>query len=278
MALGPHSIKNHSLTNLIIFTTKPISVSDSIKISAVVITKNEGQIIEQFLRQLNFVDQVVLVDSGSDDDTVHKAKAFKNVDVFKRKFDNFSAQKNFGIDQAKHPWVLFFDPDEEVLPELKQEIISVIADDTKDAYYVRRQLFFMGKKINYSGFQTDWVIRLGRQNACRYNGNLVHETMNVQGQTGKLKTRLPHHTYKSMPDYLAKLDHYSSLQAQMAFDRGKRASIIHFIWRPWYRFWHQYIIRLGILDGIPGYVLATINAHAVFKRYLKLYLLQRQLK
>ncbi len=250
-------------------------MSTSEKISAVVITKNEGQIIEQFLTKLNFVDQIVLVDSGSQDDTVPKAKKFKNVTVLTRPFDNFSAQKNFGIEQVKHEWILFFDPDESVVPALKQEILEAVAKGTKDAYYVRRQLYFMGKKIKYSGFQTDWVIRLGRKSACRYNGRLVHETMEVSGSTGKLKTRLPHHTYKSMPDYLAKLDQYSSLQAQMSFEAGKKAGLAQLIWRPWYRFWHQYIIRLGILDGLPGYVLATINAHSVFKRYLKLYLLQR---
>jgi glycosyltransferase involved in cell wall biosynthesis len=261
--------------NLIIFTPKAISVSTSQKISAVVITKNEGTVIEKFLDQLSFVDQIVLVDSGSEDDTVEKAKKFQNVSVFTRPFDNFSAQKNFGIDQVKHPWILFFDPDEAVLPSLKKEILDAVIRGDKDAYFVRRQLYFMGKKINYSGFQTDWVIRLGRKNSCRYNGNLVHETMEVTGATGKLKTRLPHYTYKSMPNYLAKLDQYSSLQAQMAFERGKKAGLIQLIWRPWYRFWHQYIIRLGILDGLPGYVLATINAHSVFKRYVKLYLLNR---
>ncbi len=260
---------------LIIFTTKEISLSDNHKISAVVITKNEGQIIEQFLTQLRFVDQIVLVDSGSDDDTVAKAQKFKNVSVFTRSCDNFSAQKNFGIDQVQHEWVLFFDPDEEVLPALKQEISQAIAQSAHEGYYIRRQLYFMGKKIKYSGFQTDWVIRLGRKSACRYNGNLVHETMEVHGSTGKLKTRLPHHTYKSMPEYLAKLDQYSTLQAQMSFERGKKAGLLQLIWRPWYRFWHQYIIRLGILDGLPGYVLASINAHSVFKRYVKLYLLQR---
>ena len=261
--------------NLIIFIPKAISVSAPDKISAVVITKNEGQIIEQFLTQLSFVDQVVLVDSGSDDDTVDKAKKFKNVTVLTRAFDNFSAQKNFGLDQVIHPWVLFFDPDEAVTPPLKKEILEAVTSGDKHAYYVRRQLYFMGKKIKYSGFQTDWVIHLGRKNACRYNGNLVHETMEVSGSTGKLKTRLPHHTYKSMPDYLAKLDQYSSLQAEMSFQRGKKAGLTQLIWRPWYRFWHQYIIRLGILDGVPGYVLARINAHSVFKRYIKLYLLQR---
>ncbi len=264
--------------NLIIFTAKAISVSTSEKISAVVITKNEGQIIEQFLTQLSFVDQIVLVDSGSEDDTVKQAQQFKNVSVFTRPFDNFSAQKNFGIDQVVHPWVLFFDPDEEVVPALKQEILQAVARGAHDGYYVRRQLYFMGKKIKYSGFQTDWVIRLGRKSACRYNGNLVHETMDVNGRTGKLKTRLPHHTYKSMPEYLKKLDQYSTLQAQMSFEVGKKAGLQQLIWRPWYRFWHQYIIRLGILDGLPGYVLATINAHSVFKRYVKLYLLQRGVK
>lgn len=150
--------------NLIIFTPKAISVSTPEKISAVVITKNEGAIIEKFLDQLSFVDQIVLVDSGSADDTVEKAKKFKNVSVFTRPFDNFSAQKNFGIDQVKHPWVLFFDPDEAVIPSLKNEILEAVTRGDKDAYFVRRQLYFMGKKSNTPVFKpiglSDWAAKM----------------------------------------------------------------------------------------------------------------------
>ncbi|MDC0637220.1 glycosyltransferase family 2 protein [Flavobacteriaceae bacterium] len=246
-------------------------------ISAVVITLNEGEIITSFLQQLDFVDEVILVDSHSTDQTVSLAKRFDNVRVFSRDFDDFSSQKNFALDQVSQPWVLLFDPDEVITAEAKKEILDAVARPRAEAYFIRRQLYFMGKKIRFSGFQTDWVIRLGRTELCRYNGRLVHETISVDGTTARLKSRIPHHTYKSFSDYLAKLDRYSTLQAQMAFEAKKKVHLGHFIWRPFYRFWHQYLIRLGILDGLEGWILASINAQSVFKRYVKLFLMYRQM-
>lgn len=135
----------------------------------------------------------------------------------------------------------------------------------------------MGKKIKYSGFQTDWVIRLFKKDCGKYNGNLVHETLDVNGTTAKLKTRVPHHTYKNFDDYTSKLHRYSKLQAQMLYEKGKRPNLIHFFFRPFYRFWHQYLLRLGILDGKEGFILAYINAFSVFKRYVNLWLLYRKI-
>jgi len=136
----------------------------------------------------------------------------------------------------------------------------------------------MGKKIKYSGFQTDWVIRLFKKECGKYDGNLVHETLQVTGATSKLKTRVPHHTYKSFDDYTGKLHRYSQLQAQMLYEKKKKPNLSHFLFRPFYRFWHQYLLRLGILDGKEGFILAYINAFSVFKRYVNLWLLYRKIK
>lgn len=245
------------------------------KISALAITLNEGTILADFLERLDFVDEIIIVDSFSTDNTLQIASQFEKVTVFQRKFDDFSGQKNFAISKAKNEWILFFDPDEEITPDVKDEILSVLESPKANAYYVRRQLYFMGKKINYSGFQTDWVIRLFQKDHGSYNGNLVHETLAIDGRTARLQSRVPHHTYKSFPDYIAKLDRYSTLQAKMQFDKNKPVTLIHLIVRPAYRFWHQYILRLGILDGKEGLILAYINAHSVFKRYVKLWLLKQ---
>ncbi len=258
-----------------IFILKTNCLESIPKITALAITLNEGTIIADFIKSLDFVDEIIIVDSFSTDDTVAIAEQFEKVRVHQRKFDNFSNQKNFALSQASHDWVLFFDPDEEITPEVRTEILETLQSPNHVAYFVRRQLYFMGKKIQYSGFQTDWVIRLFHKNHGNYNGNLVHETLEVHGTTGRLKARVPHHTYKSFSDYTAKLDRYSSLQARMSFEKGKSATLGHFIFRPAYRFWHQYLLRLGILDGKEGFILAYINAHSVFRRYVKLWLLQR---
>lgn len=248
------------------------------KISALAITLNEAEHIEAFIESLWFADEIIIVDSYSQDNTVALAQAHDKVKVIQRKFDNFSSQKNFAIGLAAHDWVVFFDPDEEITQALAEEIVATVANPPKsEGYLVKRELYFMDKRIEFSGFQTDWVIRLFHKRYCQYNGNLVHETIDVNGTTGKLKERLPHHTYKSFDDYTRKLHKYSALKAQMMYDKGKKPKFYHFFLRPFYRFWHQYIFRLGILDGKEGFILAYINAFTVFKRYVNLWLLYRKM-
>ncbi len=246
-------------------------------ISALAITLNEAENIQSFIESLDFVDEIIIVDSFSTDETVTLAQQFEKVTVHQRKFDNFSEQKNYAISKASNDWILFFDPDEEITSDVKKEILQTLQNPKADAYFIRRQLYFMGKKIKYSGFQTDWVVRLFHKNHGKYDGNLVHETLHVTGTTGKLKTRVPHHTYKSFDDYTAKLHRYSSLQARMLYEKGKKPRWFHFVFRPLYRFWHQYLLRLGILDGKEGFILAYINAFSVWKRYINLWLLYRKL-
>ncbi|MAM29281.1 MAG: glycosyl transferase family 2 [Flavobacteriaceae bacterium] len=252
-------------------------MNPDLKISALAITLNEAEHLPTFIESLWFADEIVIVDSFSTDDTVAIAEGYEKVSVFQRKFDNFSSQKNFAISKAKNDWVVFFDPDEEITKPLSKEIVATVANAKHDGYFVKRELYFMDKRIKYSGFQTDWVIRLFRKNKGVYNGNLVHETLAIEGSTGKLKNRLPHHTYKNFDDYTRKLHSYSALQAQMMYEKGKKPKLFHFFFRPFYRFWHQYILRLGILDGKEGFILAYINAFTVFKRYVNLWLLYRKI-
>lgn len=244
------------------------------KISALAITLNEEENIETYLERLSFADEIIIVDSFSTDRTAELASKFPKTRVVKRVFDNFSAQKNYAISLAKNDWVTFFDLDEEVTESLKEEIIKTVSAPDKIAYFVKREYHFMGRKIRYSGFQTDYVIRLFNKNYCKYNSNLVHELIVPDGPTGKLKNTSPHYTYKSLDHYTSKLHQYSELQAKMLFEKGKKPTLYHFLFRPFYRFWHQYLIRLGILDGKEGFVLAYISAFAVFKRYVNLWQLR----
>ncbi len=247
------------------------------KISALAITLNEEEHIERYIQDLWFADEIILVDSFSTDKTIERAKKYPNVKVIQRAFDNFSMQKNYAISLAKNDWVVFFDLDEEITKPLADEIVATVKNPKKNAYFVKRKYHFMGKKIRFSGFQTDYVIRLFNKNYCRYNDNLVHELIITQGPTAKLKNASPHYTYKSFDHYTSKLHQYSALQAQMLYNKGKRPNLYHFFFRPFYRFWYQYLIRLGILDGKEGFILAYINAFTVYKRYLNLWLLYRKI-
>jgi glycosyltransferase involved in cell wall biosynthesis len=248
------------------------------KITALAITFNEAPHMAGFLERMDFADEIIIVDSFSTDNTVAIAERFPKVKLIQRPFDDFSSQKNFAIEQASNDWITFFDPDEEVTPELAEEIRNAVSSSEADAYAVRRQLYFMGKKIRFSGFQTDWVIRLFKKDSARYNGNLVHETLEIDGHTGRFKTRMPHHTYRDLDDYTGKLHRYAELQARTLYEKKVRPNIWHFLFRPFYRFWHQYLIRLGILDGKEGFILAYINAFSVFKRYTHLWLLYRKIR
>ncbi|MCB0455399.1 MAG: glycosyltransferase family 2 protein [Aequorivita sp.] len=252
-------------------------MENPVKITALAITLNEAHNIEAYLKSLWFADEIVIIDSFSTDETVALASKHEKVSVFQREFDNFSKQKNFAISKAKNDWVTFFDLDEEITPALADEIIEKAKYPKAIAYFVKRDFYFMGKRIKYSGLQNDYVVRFFNRNHCQYNANLVHETLETEGKTENLKTTLPHHTYKSFDDYTAKAHRYSALQAEMLYKKGKKPNYYHFLFRPFYRFLNQFIFRLGILDGKEGFVLAYVSAFSVFKRYVNLWLLYRKI-
>ena len=247
------------------------------KISALAITLNEAHNIEAYLKSLWFADEIIIVDSYSSDETVTLASKHESVTIYQRKFDNFSAQKNFAISKAKNDWVTFFDLDEAVTEAVANEILKISETPKAIAYFVKRDYNFMGKRIKFSGFQTDYVIRFFNKNYCHYNSNLVHELIKADGPTAKLHNSVPHYTYKSFDHYTGKLHQYSELQAEMLYEKGKKPNLYHFLFRPCYRFWYQYLIRLGILDGKEGFILAYVSAFSVFKRYVNLWLMYRKI-
>ena len=248
------------------------------KISAVIITLNEQKALPAFLESLWFAHEIIVLDSYSTDNTIAVAKENKKVKVFERTFDDFSSQKNAAISKASHDWIVFFDPDEKITKQLSQEIINTLKDPKAIAYYVKREFYFMGKKIKFSGLQNDHVIRLFNKNYCSYNQNLVHEVMQANGGTATLKNKLPHYSYSSFDNYTAKMHHYSALKAKMLFKKGVQPKLYHFFFRPWWRFVNQYFFKLGILDGKRGFILAYVSAFSVFKRYVNLWLLYRNIK
>lgn len=246
-------------------------------ISALAITYNEEANIEKFISSLSFADEVIIVDSNSTDKTVELAKQH-NAKVIIRDFDNFSNQKNFALQQVNHDWVVFFDLDETITQELAEEIKNTIKNSKNiAAFKVKRNFYFMGKRIKYSGFQNDVVIRIFKRNKAKYSNNLVHETLEVDGSVKILKHKSDHYSYKNFDHYNNKLTQYSKLQAQALYNKNVRPSIYHFIIRPCYRFWHQYLIRLGFLDGKEGFILAYTSAFTVFKRYLYLWTMYRNI-
>ncbi len=239
------------------------------KISALLITYNEERNIQKFLDEAWYADEIIIVDSESTDRTAEIAKKHPKVIFITRKFDNFTSQKNFAIDQAQNEWVTFFDADERIPKSLIFEMIDEIKKDEADAFFVYRRFYFMEKYIKRSGWQNDKAIRLFKKSKNRYGeGRLVHELIDSKGKVKFLDNRLDHYSYYSVEEYDRKLTQYSILRAKELFSKGLKPNVFHFWVKPWFRFVHHYILRLGILDGGEGYIISKLHAHHVFKRYL----------
>ena len=182
-------------------------------LTAIILARNEAAVIERALQSVRFTDEVILIDSESTDQTVALAKK-QGARIIKRKFDNFSAQRNFAIRQASHAWVLIVDADEEVTPDLRREIQAVLkAPDVKEGYWIYSAYHFMGRRIKYSGWQRYKKISLFQRDKARYTG-LVHEQVHIDGSVGFLKNKMLNYSYRSFDHYIEKTGHYKWLQAK----------------------------------------------------------------
>lgn len=246
-----------------------------IKITAIVPTGNEEHNINEVLESVKFADEIMVVDSFSTDNTVELAK--KHTDfIIQREYGNSASQKNWAIPQATHDWILLIDADERVTPELQKEIQAILKDGPKKAgYWMYRINHFMGKRIKYSGWQSDKVIRLFDRKQCTYEEKHVHAEIISTGEIGFLKNKLWHNTYISFDDFAKKLDRYAWWQARDYDKRIDKITPFHIIIKPLFRFLKNYVIQLGFLDGMPGFIIAYMQSYGVMTRYFKLWMLRR---
>ena len=246
------------------------------RISAIILSFNEEDFIEAAIQSVAFADEIIVLDSYSVDNTV-KISQNQKVRIIQREFDDFSSQKNYAIDQADNDWIFFLDADERVTPELESEIQQVLLTETAEVgYFVHRDFYFLQQRILYGGWQTDKVMRLFNKKHCRYNGNLVHELIDYDGEVGFLKNRLKHYSYRSFDHYMKKLINYSTLQARELYKNKTSVSILKMLVKPPFRFFILYIVRLGFMDGFPGFILASQHSYAVLMRYLKLWIMIKE--
>nr|WP_298993779.1 glycosyltransferase family 2 protein [uncultured Polaribacter sp.] len=247
------------------------------KISAIIPTLNEEIHIEAAIKSVEFADEIIVIDSFSTDKTVELAEKH-NVKIIKRKFDDFSSQKNFAISKAKHSWIYVLDADERVTPEVQNEILDAVQNPKNNVgFYVRRSFYFAGKKIKYSGWQRDKVVRLFLKEHCTYQG-IVHETIRTNGELGFFKNKIDHFGYKNYNHFISKIHQYGELKAKELHSKGKKVSAYHILIKPTYRLFSHFILKKGFLDGYTGLVLSITQAYAVLTRYIKLWLLNRGVK
>jgi glycosyltransferase involved in cell wall biosynthesis len=249
-------------------------------LTALVITYNEEQNIKAVLDNLAFADEIIVVDSFSLDTTFEIASSFKNVKVAQRIFDNFASQRNYALSLATNSWILFIDADERLTTKLENEISNIINDqDSASAYFMYRTFMFQNKKLRFSGWQTDKIIRLFKKEEAHYNHEkIVHEKLIVSGTIGKLKNKLVHYSYSSYEDYKQKMILYGQLKAQEELAKKTKPHFFHFYIRPVYQFLNQYILRLGILDGKKGIIICYLNTLSVYVRFQELKKLRSKTK
>ena len=245
-------------------------IEGKLPVTAIVPTYNEADNILEVIDNLNFADEIIIIDSYSTDNTIELAKQ-RQAKIIQRKFDDFSTQKNFAFQQAHHDWIFVLDADERISPALRFEIIERLKNpENYDGFWIPRQNYFLGNKVKFSGWQNDKVMRLFNKNKCRYNGKLVHEEIICQGKTGSLQNPIIHFTYKSYDDYIKKIYRYSGLKALELYKKNIKPNLFYTFVKPTYRFIYHYIIMLGFLDGKTGWTIAKINAKGMRERYRKL--------
>ncbi|MFM2322683.1 MAG: glycosyl transferase [Pseudomonadota bacterium] len=241
-------------------------------LSVIIIVKDAASDIQACLESVQWVDEIIILDSGSCDNTLAICRQYTQ-NIFSTDWPGFGEQKNRALDKAQGKWVLSLDADEILSPGLINEIKQIIfsADGVNDAYAIKRISFFAGKKIRYGDWSDDKVVRLFRRlTTIRFTPAVIHEHLTGYQHLATLKQVIFHNTMKDMSQVLMKLESYSSYGAQLAYQQHKKSSlfkaIVHGVWC----FMRGYLLRLGFLDGREGFILAISNALGVFYRYVKL--------
>lgn len=248
-------------------------------ISICIICCNEESNIRRCLESSKWADEIVVVDSMSQDRTVEIARKYTDR-VYQRVWSGYIDQKNFALSKATGEWIFSVDADEEISQGLQHEIREEIEkEDAKDGYSMPRLSFYQGRWIKHSGFYPDRQLRLFRHNRGYWAGRRVHEQIRVDGEVGLLRNNLLHYPYDgTISGQLQTVDKFSTLLAQNIFQEGKRYNLLVLLLRPSFKFIEVYFFKLGFLDGLPGFIIALTSAYALFVRYVKLRELEKRLR
>lgn len=244
------------------------------ELSVIIIAKNEAENIRACLESVAWADEIIVVDSGSTDDTVAIAREFTQR-VYVHDWPGFGAQKNRALGYAINDWVFSIDADERVTPELRAEMEAAMIKPQAEAYEMPRLSSFCGRFMHHSGWYPDYVLRLFRRGKGCFSDALVHETVQVQGSVARLRQPLLHYSYRDFDDVLSKLNSYSGAAAAMLQRRGKRGGLAQAVLHGLWAFIRTYFLRAGFLDGREGFMLAVMNAENSYYRYIKLWLKQK---
>jgi len=244
--------------------------------SVAIIAYNEERNLPRCLTSVQSADEIVLVDSGSTDRTRAVARAHR-ARVIEQPWLGYVAQKNFAVGQTTHSWVLSLDADEWLTADGAAEIRAALRDPRADAYAFNRRTAFSGAFLRRV-WNPDWQVRLFRKDKGRFEGGQVHESVRMDpgARTLRLEVRLPHLAYRSIRDYVERMNRYTDLAARTLQEQGRPNSLTRLMLSPPATFLKLYVLKRGFLDGIRGWVVSAGSAFYVLLKYAKLWELSRQ--
>jgi len=229
-------------------------------ISVVIITKNEEKFISDAIKSALWADEVLILDSGSEDKTCEIAKKL-GARVEYQSWLGFGRQKQKAVELAKNDWVFVLDSDERITNELRDEILNELKNPKFDAYFVARLNNFWGKNIKHLGLYPDYSIRFFNKKKAKFNDRDVHESVECECKKGYLKNHMIHLAYESIEEFIAKQNRYSSI--------GAKPNKLKALFSPFWTFFKLYFIKLGFLEGWDGFIIAKLYSEYTFWKYIK---------
>ena len=240
-----------------------------IPISVVIIAKNAASQIAACIDSVVFAAEILVVDSGSEDETRAIADV-RGCRLIEKEWLGFGRQKQFAVSEAAHDWVLCLDVDERVTPQLQESIRAAMASQKYKAWRMPRRNRFLGRWLAHGEGYPDWSLRLFHRQFASWSNDPVHEAVITTADVGSLEGDLLHDSAEDVSTYLAKQNRYSSLHAEALFQQGVRAGYLKLFLSPLARFIKFYFFRRGFLDGGPGFAHVAVGCFAAFAKYAKL--------
>ena len=239
-------------------------------ISATIVACNEASKLARALRSLACADEIVVVDSGSTDATPEIAASL-GARVISQPWQGYAAQKNFATGHARYEWILSLDADEELDAEAQAAIRTWKGcEPTADGYRFARRARYLGRWILHSGWYPDYKVRLFDRRKGWWHGDYVHESVMVNGRIATMPGEILHYTCDTLAEHFQRIELYTGLAAQEMFERGETVNFLHRCLDPIWVFFHTYFFRLGVLDGHQGFLIATMAARYVSRKFKKL--------
>lgn len=238
-------------------------------LSVVIITKNEAHNIRRCLESVAWADEIIVIDSGSDDETVAIAKEYTQ-HVWVMDWQGYGIQKQRALDKATGDWVLNLDADESVSESLKEEMQRVMAEDAADACRIPIQMNFYGKPLRYSSSPSRHI-RLFKRQGARYSNDIVHEKiqLSTHARVMQLKAAIVHPSFRDVSHALYKINRYSSYSAKIRIDNHRSTSLFKILVGTSWMFLRCYVLQRGFMDGRAGFIMACFNAQGTFYRGIK---------